>query len=108
MSNSPGFRGGAIGSVVVFRREPGVYIEIGWTIYRRHWNHGYATEAARAALEFAIGTHGADRVVAYTARGNVASARVATKIGMRGRGEADFYGEVAWLYVYEPTPRDAG
>jgi RimJ/RimL family protein N-acetyltransferase len=92
---------GAIGSVGVFRRELAADIEIGWSIYRQHWNRGYATEAARAALEFAVSTLRAERVVAYMAKNNVASARVATKIGMNGRGEADFYGEPAMVYVFE-------
>jgi len=60
-----------------------------------------SSEAARAALEFAVNTLGADRVIAHVAKSNAASARVATKIGMRGRGEAEFYGETALLYVFE-------
>jgi RimJ/RimL family protein N-acetyltransferase len=91
----------AIGSVGVFRSGPVSQIEIGWSIYRQHWNNGYATEAARAALDFALGTLATDRVVAHIVKMNVASVRVATKIGMRCEGTSDVYGETDWLYVRE-------
>jgi RimJ/RimL family protein N-acetyltransferase len=92
---------GAIGHVGVFRRELGPDIEMGWSIYRQHWNNGYAWEAARAALEYAVSALGADRVVAYIAQENAASVRVATKIGMRLQGEVQWYGEPGWRYVFE-------
>jgi RimJ/RimL family protein N-acetyltransferase len=90
-----------IGAVGVFRREANPQIEIGWAIHRAYWKRGYASEAARAALDFATGTLGARRVIAHIAKDNEASIRVATKLGMRREGEVDFYGETDWLYVFE-------
>jgi RimJ/RimL family protein N-acetyltransferase len=58
-------------------------IEIGWRLGRAHWNRGYATEAARAALAFAWDPVGLDRVVSVHAVGNDPSANVMQKIGMR-------------------------
>jgi RimJ/RimL family protein N-acetyltransferase len=92
---------GGVGTVGVFRRESGPDIEMGWSTYRAHWNKGYASEAARAALEHAVTAFGADRVTAYIAKGNEASVRVAAKIGMQCRGETLFYGAPNWLYVFE-------
>jgi RimJ/RimL family protein N-acetyltransferase len=92
---------GWVGSVGVFRRETGPALEIGWFIHRAHWNKGYASEAARAALDWAVSALGARRVIAHIAKANAASIKVATKIGMRLEGEGDFYGEVDWLYVFE-------
>ena len=92
---------GGVGVVGVFRRETGPDIEMGWSIYRRHWNKGFASEAARAALDFAVETLAADRVIAYVAKENRASMRVATKIGMLFQGEAAFYGDPSSLYVFE-------
>ncbi len=91
---------GAVGAVGVFQRETGPSVEIGWAIYRDHWGKGYATEAARAALDFAVTKRGARRVIAHIAKLNHASAAVATKIGMRCEGEADFYGEADLLYAF--------
>jgi RimJ/RimL family protein N-acetyltransferase len=92
---------GAVGLVGVFRRECSADIEMGWSIYPQHWNKGYASEAARAARDFAVGALGADRLVAHIAKQNAASVRVALKIGMHLEGEASFYGELDWLYAFE-------
>jgi RimJ/RimL family protein N-acetyltransferase len=92
---------GAVGMVGVFRRERGPDIEMGWLIYRAHWMKGYASEAAGAALRFAIDVHDAERVIAHVDPSHVASARVATKIGMRLVGETNFYGDASHLYVFD-------
>lgn len=56
-------------------------LEIGWTFAREFWNQGYATEAAAACRDHAFGELGRDRVISLIARENVASIRVAEKIG---------------------------
>ncbi len=65
-------------------------IEIGWRLNADHWNLGYATEAARAALAFAFETLGLDEVVAFTVPANLPSRRVMEKIGMVRDIEGDF------------------
>jgi RimJ/RimL family protein N-acetyltransferase len=90
---------GAIGYVGVFRRETGPELEIGWSVDRPHWGKGYAPEAARAALQFALATQNDPRVIAYIGTNNPQSVVVATKIGLRCEGETDFYGEKHLLYV---------
>lgn len=55
--------------------------EVGWMIRRDCWGHGYATEAARASLEFAFGELGWSRVVHVILDGNHRSVRVAERIG---------------------------
>ena len=91
---------GPIGTAGVFRRETGPDAEMGWIIHRAWWGRGYATEAAGAALGFAVREWKLDRVIAYIAKGNVASIRIAEKIGMTCEGEADFYGDVDWRYAF--------
>ena len=51
------------------------------------WGHGYATEAARAALE--VGLEHADSVVSFTAAVNERSWRVMERLGMRRESEFD-------------------
>lgn len=55
--------------------------EIGWTIGRPYWNRGYATEAALACRDWALGELGLTRLISLIAHDNVASIRVAEKIG---------------------------
>ena len=63
--------------------------EIGWTIGRDYWNRGYATEAAAACRDWALGELGLNRLISLIARGNVASIRVAEKIGEAFEREID-------------------
>jgi RimJ/RimL family protein N-acetyltransferase len=55
--------------------------EIGWTLGSAHWGRGYATEAAIACRDWALGELGLTRLVSVIAPGNTASIRVAEKIG---------------------------
>jgi RimJ/RimL family protein N-acetyltransferase len=58
-------------------------VEIGWRLARRHWGQGYATEAARAALEVAFTRLDLPEIVSFTAAGNRRSRAVMERIGMR-------------------------
>ena len=55
--------------------------ELGWTLGSEHWNQGYATEAALACRDWALGPLRRTRLVSVIAPDNVASIRVAEKIG---------------------------
>jgi RimJ/RimL family protein N-acetyltransferase len=61
--------------------------EIGWTIGSAFWSKGYATEAARAARDWALSVFGLTRLASLIAAGNTASIRVAEKIGERPERE---------------------
>ncbi|GJL83350.1 MAG: N-acetyltransferase [marine bacterium B5-7] len=58
-------------------------IEIGWRFVRRFWGQGFATEAASAVLAYGINTLGLKCIVADIDSRNLASVRVAEKIGMQ-------------------------
>ena len=47
------------------------------------WGHGYATEAARAVLDYALTSLGLTKVAADVDEPNAASVRVLEKLGMR-------------------------
>lgn len=57
-------------------------VEVAYLLGREHWGRGLATEAAQAVLDHALATLQVDRLIALVAPGNMASARVAVKIGM--------------------------
>lgn len=58
-------------------------VEVGWTLLPRYWNRGYATEAARVALDHGFGPLGLEEIYSFTMTNNRASQRVMEKLGMR-------------------------
>src|ERR1700686_3966120 len=60
--------------------------ELGYWIGVPHWGRGYATEAARAMVQYGFETLGLHRIFASHFANNLASARVLRKIGMRREG----------------------
>jgi ribosomal-protein-alanine N-acetyltransferase len=62
--------------------QPTREIELGYTVARDCWGHGYATEAASACLEAGLSHLGATRIIAVVDEENLASQRVAERIGM--------------------------
>ena len=65
-------------------------VEIAWRIASAHWGQGYATEAARASLDFGFEHHQLSEILAWTSRDNLASQRVMEKLGMRRDPDGDF------------------
>lgn len=61
--------------------------ELGWTMGRAFWGKGYATEAARRCVQFAFGEMGRDHLISLIDPANVASIRVAERIGETLQGE---------------------
>jgi RimJ/RimL family protein N-acetyltransferase len=57
--------------------------EVGWILNPRYGGHGYATEAAREMLRLGFEQLGLRRIVARIDERNVASARLAHRLGMR-------------------------
>ena len=68
----------------------GPHAEIGWRLARAAWGHGYATEAARAALADAFGRLAVREVLAYTASDNLRSQAVMARLGLQRDERLDF------------------
>ena len=64
--------------------------DIGFRFFRRYWRQGYATEAARACLDFGFDQLGLKRIVGRAMKENGASIRVLEKIGLEFWKEFDF------------------
>ncbi len=64
--------------------------EVGWRLARHAWGAGYASEAARAAVEQAFAVTDAAEIVSFTAATNAPSQAVMRRIGMRRTPERDF------------------
>ena len=65
-------------------------VEVGWRLARRHWGHGYATEAGRAALRYGFEELGLDEIVSFTSHLNEPSWRVMERLGMSHDPADDF------------------
>ena len=59
------------------------YYDLGYRLMHKHWGKGYATEAARAWVDYAFRIIGTDAVYALTECGNTASDNVLLKAGFR-------------------------
>jgi RimJ/RimL family protein N-acetyltransferase len=58
-------------------------VEIGWRLSRAAWRKGYATEAARAALNFGLTVLSLPEIVSIYQVANEASGRIVQKLGMK-------------------------
>ena len=88
----------------------GPHFDIGWRLTRSAWGHGYATEAARAALDDAFTRVGLKEVLSYAAPDNLRSQRVMEQLGMQRDPARDFtmdHDDAAawrgWVWVARPA-----
>jgi RimJ/RimL family protein N-acetyltransferase len=65
-------------------------VEVGWRMATRFWGNGYATEAARLAVDFGFRRLGLSEIVSFTTVTNWRSRRVMERLGMRRKPEDDF------------------
>ena len=65
-------------------------VEIGWRLAFDHWKHGYATEAAHAALDCGFRRLGLEEIVAFTVPANRRSIAVMQRLGMMRLADEDF------------------
>ena len=76
-------------------------VELGYDLRSDYWNRGLATEAAQAVRDYAFGVLLLPRLISLVRQGNVASARVAEKVGMRQDAEITQGGTRYWVYVLD-------
>ena len=71
-----------------------VEASIGYELDPKHWNLGYATEAAHAIVDLGFGRLGVHRIWAHCVADNIGSAHVLEKLGMKLEGrlrEKEYY-----------------
>ncbi|WP_244900535.1 GNAT family N-acetyltransferase [Streptomyces nanshensis] len=74
-------------------------IEAGWSFKSAFWGRGYATEAARAVLDWGFAQLSPPYVTAMIRPGNEASVRVATRLGFTPLREDTFLGHRITVYA---------
>ncbi|MBP9791647.1 MAG: GNAT family N-acetyltransferase [Rickettsiales bacterium] len=65
-------------------------VEVGWRLGSQYWGKGYATEAARASLEYGFKKCGLKEIVSFTVPANIRSINVMKKIGFKHDISGDF------------------
>jgi RimJ/RimL family protein N-acetyltransferase len=93
-----------LGRVGLWNPEGWPGLEVGWTLARHAWGHGYATEAARAAIEWAWTTLHAQRLISVIGPENASSIRVAEGLGMRRLRESTLNGQPVAIYGIDRPP----
>jgi RimJ/RimL family protein N-acetyltransferase len=72
--------------------------ELGWTVVRDCWGKGYATEGAQRALDHAFIDMNRDHVISLIAPENVASIKVAERLGETVKGETRIMDRDVFIY----------
>lgn len=76
-------------------------VEAGWRLASDVWGRGLATEGGRAGIAWGFGGLGLDRIISIIDPENIASVRVAEKLGMRPGRDEVHPGSGQRLRVYE-------
>lgn len=74
-------------------------VELGWIVRKADWGRGIATEAAQAWRDHAFAELGLHRIVSMISEQNVASRRVAEKLGMSVERPAIWDGQPMLMYA---------
>jgi RimJ/RimL family protein N-acetyltransferase len=74
-----------IGELFCLHEEPDTYF-IGWNFNKHYEGKGYASESAKALLQYLFNEKGARRLYAYVEDDNYRSQKLCEKLGMRKEG----------------------
>lgn len=78
-------------------------VEICWALSPKFWGHGYATEAAKAAIDWAFREAGVHRLISLIHPENQRSAAVAVRLGERYRERVTFEAKPTNVYeIFKP------
>jgi ribosomal-protein-alanine N-acetyltransferase len=78
--------------------------EVGYLLDRAQWGKGYATEAARASLEFGFNHFDFPEIIALVEPENVASLKVAAKCGLVAVERKVYWGAEMVRHVIKRPP----
>ena len=87
-----------VGRVGFLNPEGWPAFELGWTLSRKFWGRGYASEAARRALAYAFAELEKDHVISLIDPQNANSIKVAERLGEKVEGTTDLLGREVLIY----------
>jgi RimJ/RimL family protein N-acetyltransferase len=71
-----------IGAVSIYLNKDNAEWDLGWIINKKYWGNGYAEEATKGIVNFAIQELKVRKFVAHCDSENISSSRVMEKLGM--------------------------
>jgi RimJ/RimL family protein N-acetyltransferase len=92
-----------VGDVGLKLLEDGPEVELLYRLLPSVWGRGLATEACDAALQFGFTELGLDRIVLVIDDDNVASKRLAQRLGFERHHSGMYYGHPLVLYRIDPA-----
>jgi GrpB-like predicted nucleotidyltransferase (UPF0157 family) len=112
-----------IGFCSVFEKESGVFIgqaglfhmgyddeqpdiELAYRLHRKYWGKGYATELAKALIQWGFQHRTVNKLIAAADPENIASQKVLKKAGLDFRGKTKWYGGRE-VFLYEIYKNDS-
>jgi RimJ/RimL family protein N-acetyltransferase len=87
-----------IGRIGLLNPEGWYSLELAWTLTRSRWGNGFATEGARAALEYAFNVVKVNHIVSLIDSRNLASMRVAERVGEKLEERIELRGKNVSVY----------
>jgi RimJ/RimL family protein N-acetyltransferase len=81
--------------------------EIAYTLGKAWWGRGYATEGARAAMDWAFTHRDFDELISLIDPANSGSIAVAARLGERLKSETDLWGNRVLIYAISRADWDA-
>jgi RimJ/RimL family protein N-acetyltransferase len=72
--------------------------DIGFRLFKKYWNQGYATEAARACIDVGFNTFGIKTLIGRAMKENLGSITVLQKLGMTYFNERTCSGKPGVIY----------
>ena len=80
-------------------------VEVGYLLSKQFWGQGYATEGAKASLEFGFEKLGLEQIIGLTHPENMASQNVLKKCGMRYMEQKEYFGMQLFRFVLKSPSR---
>jgi len=75
--------------------------DIGFRLFKKNWNKGFTTEAAKACLDLGFSKFKMETIVGRAMKANIASIKVLEKIGLVYYKDYDFDGQAGVIYKIE-------
>lgn len=84
-------------------KDRGIFCDLGYRFLKKHWGKGYATESAKAFVDYGFNILKLDKINAYADAANIASCKALEKAGLKGIENFELDGvEEIWYEMLNP------